>query len=164
MRGNLAAGYNINKSWAAEFDTGVIWNSMDSVGGVSLNQPYPQNVSFDTYTIPLLVNIVYKVPLKGDLVPYAALGAGGSVSILSYSRAATSFINSDFVFAYQAEVGLKYQLAKNASLGIAYQFLGTTDPSWSSTLTVGVQPPTSYQFKEKGFYTHSVSVNFTWSF
>jgi opacity protein-like surface antigen len=164
IRANIAAGYNINKSWGVEFDTGLIWNSMDSVGGVSLNQPYPNNTSFDTYTVPLLVNIVYKFPLKGDLIPYVAAGAGGSASILSYSRAATSFTSSDIVFAYQAEVGLKYDFSKNASLGIAYQFLGTTDPSWHSVLTVGAAPPTDYQFKESGIYTHSIAVSLTWNF
>ncbi len=163
-RGNLALGYNFNKSWAAEVDTGVIWNSMDSVGGVSLNQPPPNNASFDTYTIPFLLNLVYKVPLKGDFIPYVAVGAGGSASILSYSRDGYGYTASDLVFAYQAEVGLRYRLNPNMFLGVAYQFLGMTDPTWHSVLTVGASPPTDYQFKESGFYTHTISLSFTWSF
>jgi opacity protein-like surface antigen len=164
MRGNLAAGYHFNESWAAEFDTGLIWNSVDKANGVSLDQPYPNNASFATYTVPVLVNVVYKVPLKGDLTPYAAAGVGGAATILSYNKAATSFTGSDFVFAYQVEVGLKYRVTPNASFGIAYQFLGTTDPNWHSVLAVGGAPPTDYQFKENGFYSHSLSVSFTWDF
>jgi opacity protein-like surface antigen len=164
VRADVVVGYNINPSWAAEFDTGVIWNSLDSIAGVSLNQPYPLNQSFDTYTVPLLVNIVYKVPLKGDLIPYVAAGAGGAASILSYHRAHSGFMDSAFVFTYQAEVGLKYQLFPDASLGIAYEFLGTTDPSWHSVLTAGAALPTTYHFKESGFYSHSLTISLTWSF
>jgi opacity protein-like surface antigen len=164
MRGNLALGYNFNKSWAAEIDTGVIWNSMNSVDGVSLNQPSPNNANFDTYTIPFLVNLVYKVPLKSNFIPYVAVGAGGSASILSYSRDGYGYTASDLVFAYQAEVGLKYRLNQNMFFGVAYQFLGMTDPTWHSVLTVGAQPPTDYQFKESGFYTDAIAVSFTWSF
>ena len=53
MRGNLAVGYHFNESWAAEFDTGLIWNSVDKATGVSLDQPYPNNASFATYTVPV---------------------------------------------------------------------------------------------------------------
>jgi opacity protein-like surface antigen len=164
MRGNLAVGYHFNESWAAEFDTGLIWNSVDKANGVSLDQPYPNNASFTTYTVPVLVNVVYKVPLKGDLIPYAAAGFGGAATILSYNKAASGFTGSDFVFAYQVEVGLKYRVTPNASFGIAYQFLGMTDPSWHSVLVVGASPPTNYQFKESGFYTHSLAITFTWDF
>lgn len=159
IRGDIALGYNINKSWAVEFDTGVLWNSMDKVNGVSLSSV---DTSFDTYTVPLLVNINYKVPLKGPWFPYAGVGVGGAVSILSYSQAGYSWENSDFVFGYQAKAGLQYRLTQNASLDIAYEFFGTTDPNWNSVQNIGA--PTDYDFKEHGFYTHSIVVSFTWRF
>ena len=164
VRGNIVLGYNINKLWAVEFQTGALWNSMDKVNGISLDQPYPLNVSFDTYTVPLLANVVFKMPLKNSLVPYIGLGVGGAASILSYSQANTSMVDCDFTFAYQAEVGLKYMISKKASLGISYEFLGTTDPNWHSILSIAGQPPMDYQFKEKGFYTHSLVLSFSWIF
>jgi len=163
IRGNIALGYNINRSWAAEFDTGVLWSSIDSFDGTSLNSV---GASFDTYTIPLLVNVVYWIPIKGPWTSYLGAGVGGAASILSYSQTYLgtrySWNSSSFVFGYQAKVGLQYKLSKNASLGLAYEFFGTTDPSWSST--INLPPPTDYQFKEKGFYTHSLVISFTWNF
>lgn len=164
VRGNIALGYNINQSWAVEFDTGVLWNSMAKVNGVSLDQPYPLNVTFDTYTIPLLANVIYRFPLKSPLVPYVEAGVGGAASILSYSQASATMEDTSFGFAYQAEVGLKYKLGKRAFIGVAYQFLSTTDPNWSSMLSVGGLPSLEYAFKEKGFYTHSLVLSLVWNF
>ena len=111
IRGNIALGYNINRSWAAEFDTGVIWNSIDSFDGTSLSSV---GASFDTYTIPLLVNVVYRIPIKGPWSSYLGAGAGGAASLLSYSQTYLgtrySWNNSTFVFGYQAKAGLQYQL------------------------------------------------------
>lgn len=163
IRGNIALGYNINQSWAAEFETGVLWNSIDSFDSTTLSTV---GASFDTYTIPLLVNIVYRIPIKGPWTSYLGVGAGGAASILSYSQTYLgtrySWDSSDFAFGYQAKAGLQYKLSRNASLGIAYEFLGTANPSWGSTQNFGT--PANYQFKEKGFYTHSLVISFTWNF
>jgi len=52
------------------------------------------------------------------------------------------------------------------SFGIGYKFLGTTDPTWKFTIVDpgGILPPTQYSFTEKGFYTHSIGINLTWTF
>jgi opacity protein-like surface antigen len=166
IRGDIALGYNINKSLAVEFDTGVLWNSMDKVGGISLSSA---NQSADIYTIPVLANIIYKVPLKDSWHPYVGVGVGGAAAIISYSIGAssggplpisttpTTLGDYNFVFAYQAEVGLEYELSKNASIGIAYEFFGTSDPRWYFS-----QIPS--HLKEGGYYTHSFTVSFTWNF
>jgi opacity protein-like surface antigen len=160
FRGDIALGYNINKSLAVELDSGVLWNSIDKVGGVSLSSiPYPFNASFDTYTVPLLANIIYKVPLKGSLSPYVGVGVGGAATIASYTVGGNNVGDYNFVVAYQAEAGLKYNLTKNVSLGIGYEFFGMANPRWyfNSNLV-------SNHIKEDGFYTHSILVSFTWNF
>lgn len=160
VRGDIALGYNINKSWAVELDTGLLWTSMDKVGGVSLSSnPYPFNASFDTYTVPLLASIVYKVPINDSWLTYAGVGFGGAATIASYSVGNNNVGDYSFALAYQAEVGLKYTLTQNASMGIAYDFFGMTNPSWyfNSNLV-------SNHIKEDGFYTHSLTISFTWSF
>jgi opacity protein-like surface antigen len=160
FRGDVVLGYNINKSLAAEFDTGLLWNSADKVLGNSLSS---QKVSFDTYTIPILVNFTYKIPMKGPWSSYVGIGMGGAASILDYNPGGSDLTDFNFVFAYQAEAGLKYKLSQNASVGVAYDFLGTTDPSWNVSQTIGA-PTTFIHFKEKGFYTHSITLSFTWDF
>ena len=157
IRGDIVLGYDINESWAAEFDTGLLWNSMAKVGGASLSS---LGQSFDTYTIPLLVNVTYKIPLKGSWSPYVGVGFGGAAAIASFNTGGlvpTVTSDSTFVFAYQAAVGLKYKLTKNASIDIAYEFFGATDPSWNFNKIPD-------RVKEGGFYTHSFSLDFTWNF
>jgi len=170
IRGNAALGYEISKSFAVEFDSGVLWNSMDTVGGASLDS---LGQSFDTYTVPFLASVIYKVPMKGSWYPYVGVGVGGAASIASInlgtmgSFVSPNYSDYDFVFAYQAEAGLEYKFTKNFSVDVAYQFLGTTDPSWSFEAPAGFTPPGSsaqYTFTEKGFYTHSFVLSLTWHF
>jgi len=136
----------------------LIWNSSGN------SQPYPANVTLDTYTIPILVNAVYRIPFKGPWSSYIGVGAGGAVSILSYTASAYNNLGSyNFVFAYQAKAGLEYRLSDNASIDLAYEFFGSSDPSWSFSQTVGFNT-TDYTVKEKGFFTHSVVISLTWTF
>ena len=157
VRGDVVLGYNFNKSWAGEFNTGLIWNSAGN------NQPYPFNASLDTYTIPILVNAVYRIPFKGSWSSYVGVGGGGALSILSYSASSYNQGSYSFMFAYQAKAGLEYRLTDKAAIDLAYEFLGTTDPSWSFSQTVGANS-TDYTVNEKGFFTHSVVISFTWTF
>jgi opacity protein-like surface antigen len=158
VRGDVGFGYSLSESWAAEFNTGLIWNSYEN------GQAYPNNLSLDTYTVPILVNAIYRIPFKGPWSSYVGIGAGGAVSILSYGASAYNNLGTyNFVFAYQAKAGLEYRLTDRAALDLAYEFLGTTDPSWSFSQTVGANT-TEYTVKEKGFFTHSVVISFTWTF
>lgn len=170
IRGNAALGYDISKSFAVEFDTGVLWNSMNKVGGTSLDSI---GQSFETYTVPFLATVIYKVPTGHSWYPYVGVGAGGAAAIASYNLGtmggftSPTFTDYNFVFAYQAEAGLEYKFTQNFSADVAYQFLGTTDPSWNFTAPAGpggVPPATDYYFKEKGFYTHSLVLSLTWHF
>jgi opacity protein-like surface antigen len=167
IRGDIALGYNITRSLAAEFDTGVLWNSMDSLGGIPLSS---DGLSFDTYTVPIMANIVYKVPLTGPWSPYLGVGIGGAAAIVSYDvggSTPTTVGDCDFVFAYSVEAGLKYKLTKNACIGIAYKFFGMMDPSWNlvvPTVPGSLLPAANYHFKEEDFYIHSIVVSFTWNF
>jgi opacity protein-like surface antigen len=159
MRADVTAGYNLNRSWAVEFDTGVLWSSSDYS---------PLVANLNTYTVPLIANIIYKIPIKGPWSSYIGAGGGGAASIFSYKYNPSGFTADDynFVFGYQAEFGLKYALTRNASLGIAYNFFGTTNPSWQFTegTSTSIPPATTYHFTEKGFYTHSLVLSFTWNF
>lgn len=157
VRGDFLLGYHLSDSWAAEFNTGLLWNSTGN------NQPYPDNVNFDTYTVPILINAVYRIPFKGPWSSYLGVGGGGAVSILSYTTSSYNLGSYNFAFAYQAKAGLEYQLSDKASIDLAYEFLGTTDPSWSFSQTVG-GTTADFTVKEKGFFTHSIVLSFTWTF
>lgn len=162
FRGDVNVGYNITKLWSVELDAGALWNTSDFV--IASTQKY--DVHVETYTIPVLANVVYKIPLKNKLSAYIGAGAGGAFSASSFSSSLFDPTDDTSIFVYQAELGLKYEFTKNMSLGVDYKFLGATDPTWKFTVPSSnvIIPPTQYSFTEKGFYTHAIGINFTWRF
>lgn len=159
VRADIDLGYNLNDSWAVELETGFMWNSMDNVGGRSLSSI---SQSVDMYSVPILANIIYKVPTKTSWVPYFGVGAGGVVGIYDLKSRGTDYSDTDFTFAYQAEAGLDYALSKNVSVGIAYKFLGALNQHW--LLSPKLPHDTYNHVTLDGVYIHAVVVKFTWSF
>lgn len=159
-------GYHLNDSWAAEFETGVMWNSIDKVTALSVSS---LNAGGDLYQIPFKLNLIYNVPTKNSWTPYFGVGAGCMASILhgnardvspapviaSPNFGSGEFNDTDFTFAYQAIAGLKYKISERAQVDLGYKFFGTLDHSWSDN---GVT------FKTEGIYTHAVLLSFTWKF
>lgn len=159
FRGDVIFGYNFCSAFAAEFETGVIDNSVNSIAGNSLSS---FSGSADVYEIPILVNAIYRVPLKGALTPYVGVGVGGTATYLDVQNVPlfgfsshSSYQATDFTFAYQATLGLKYAVSKNFDLGIAYKFIGTTDHNWSDN---------NVSFNTDGTLTHAVLASLTWKF
>jgi len=154
LRAGVRIGYDFTPSFAAEFETGVIWNGVNSIHGNTLSD---FGSSANLCEIPLLANFIYK-PLHGAFEPYVGVGCGGVAGIFDESNTplfGPSFNDSDFVFAYQAEAGFKYSVSQNIELGLAYQFLGTTDHHWADN---GVSLNTG------GTMTHAITATFTWRF
>lgn len=150
VRADIDLGYKFDDTWAVEFETGVIWNSIDSIGGFSVNG------SFDIYTIPLLANVIYKFPTGSSWTPYVGMGVGGVVSIADFSNATSGSSDTCFTFAYQAEAGLKYALTKNISIGVAYKYFNTLNQRWFFSNAGSV--------KFDGVHIHAIVASFTWTF
>lgn len=152
VRGGFALGYNLSDSFAAEFESGVIWNSMDTLGGMSVSDA---GATIDLYQIPFLANLVYKTPVKSGFSGYIGAGVGGVASILDVSAQGNNGNDTDFTFAYQGMAGVKYAICKNMDVGVAYKFLGTLDHSWN----IG-----GGGLSTEALYTHSVLATFTFRF
>lgn len=160
FRGDVVLGYNICRSWAVELNTGVVWNSVDSINGNTLSK---YSASADLYQIPLMVNAIYKVPLKGPFKPYIGAGVGVIVGMfdssgipgLYFPGGSQDFNATDTVFAYQAEVGCEYHIGEHAQFDLAYKFLGTTGYTWNAN---------NSPLKTDGVITHAVTVSFGWRF
>jgi OOP family OmpA-OmpF porin len=152
FRSGLVLGYNFFDSLAAEFETGVIGNSINGING-----NLTPGASAQIYEIPMLANVIYKIPTGSGWTPYFGVGIGGAATMLQSSNVPLGFPKSDtdFTLACQGTAGLKYALGKNMELGLAYKFIGTTDHSWSQG---GVT------FKTDGTMTHSIMASFTWKF
>lgn len=159
FRGDVIFGYNFSESFAAELETGVIDNSISSIAGNTLSS---FGASASTYEIPILVNAIYRLPLKGGWTPYVGAGVGGAATYLTAKNVPlfgfssnSSYSSTDFTFAYQATAGLKYAINETMEVGIAYKFIGTTDHSWSAN---------NVNFDTDGTMTHAMLANFTWKF
>jgi len=154
IRADINLGYNLNDSWAVELESGFMWNSIDTINGVFLAS-VSQNI--DMSSVPILANVIYKMPTKTPCTPYLGVGAGGVVSMFDLNNRGTDYRDTDFTFAYQAEAGLDYALSKNISIGIAYKFLGTLNQRYYLS---GL----SDHIKIDGVYIHSVVAKLTWTF
>lgn len=154
VRGDMAMGYNFNESFATELEIGFLWNSMDKVGGTSLSSI---GQSVDLYSVPVLANLIFKVPTKSAWTPYLGVGAGATVGIFEFKDAGQTYADASITPAVQGEAGLKYALNKNASIGIAYKFLGTLDQRYNLR---GIDDHVTLD----GVYIHGVYATFTLNF
>ena len=148
-RFDVAVGYHFTDAWAAEFQAGVIYNSIDKIAGISLDS---QGLSANLYEIPLMANLTYTLPVGERFSAYLGAGVGGVVGVFHGEGGGESTDHTDLTFGYQGILGLKYALHDKMGLSLAYKFLGTTDHDFGS----GV--------KSEGTRTHSVLVAFTIKF
>jgi opacity protein-like surface antigen len=162
-RADLSLGYNIAKQLAVEFETGVIWNSLNADNSQVIT---PLADRINLYQVPLLANLVYKVPLAGGITPYIGAGVGGVVSTLDLeTQTGPGFghgywrhpSDTDCAFAYQGLAGVKFPLGWNMDIGLGYKFLGTLDHSW-------FEGDPNLFTQTGGTYSHSVLATFTWRF
>lgn len=145
-------GYHIDKSWALELETGLTYNSIKSIEVAAVGPGGPAtgkqgNVDVNLYQIPILANVIYTLPLEGNLKPYVGAGAGGVLAIVDGSGVS----ESDFTFAWQVMAGADYKFNENWSAGLAYKLLGTGEANWGDV-------------KTDSFLTHSIMASVTFNF
>ena len=158
-----AIGYAFNKYLSTDFEFGFISAGIDSVPGFFVND-YTV-----LYNAPFLANITLSYPIPRTIVtPYIGAGAGGSVSVFDTdgfgnSTDAVFGDDSDVVFAWQVFAGLRFELNKQASLGIGYKYFSTEDSSFSYP---PLFPDTGPDFRVgfEGVKTHSVLFTFQMRF
>lgn len=180
-RFDIGVGYQLSDSFALELASGLIWNSVSSVEGNVLGstggfvrEPLAlQGGQGNIYNVPFMLNGKFRVPLNKDKTHPLSLtcgaGIGGiwsdvSVNNITSAKATVIVPNSalsvngnSFAFAYQANLGLEWQLANHLYLGFGYAFLGTTaldyGPASFKTNAVG---NTFDSIQADAIYTHSL--------
>lgn len=155
-RADIDLGYNFCRSFATEFESGFMWNSIDKADGQPLSV-FDENVNI--YSIPILGNFVFRMPTHCGLVPYVGIGGGANVSVIEETSSGQRYHDSDIEPAVQAEVGLNYRLCPNASLGIGYKFLGTFNQHYFLN-QFGLADHATLQ----GIYIHGIFLTFNWNF
>jgi opacity protein-like surface antigen len=131
VRFGAAGGYNFNSYLGAEFETGFIFNNIKNLG---------DSGDAGLSHVPLMVNAVvrYDVP-DCKWVPYAGVGVGGDVSIISLDNltattdSGTVFVDGSdaaLVFAWQAFAGVRYKINATMSLGAGYKYYSANSATW----------------------------------
>jgi OmpA-OmpF porin, OOP family len=154
IRGDLIFGVNFNRFLAGEFELGSLANSLDTSSGQISAIAYDANL----YQVPILGNLIFKVPLGAGVTPYIGAGAGGVVSSL-YLRTVGHYwaYDTDFNFAFQGMAGVDFAINPKMTVGVGYKFLGTLEQTWfgdNPALTVHAD----------NLYSHTVLASFTFKF
>lgn len=145
---DISGGYMFSKDLAVELESGVLINDVDYIIAPSSQYNiFLWTRDAELYQVPVLANVIYKLPLDSKFKPYVGVGAGGIFEIISSDFADTD----DFTFAVQALAGIDYDLSDSASIGIGYKFLGALEPEL-------------YEVEADNLYNHSVMAAFTYKF
>lgn len=97
------------------------------------------NASGDLTVDAVMINC-FGVPNTDDFwAPYFGVGVGAArLAAEKLKITGTPFSNdTDYAFAYQAGVGLDFNLSKHFSLDVGYRFLGTTRPRFKESSGIG---------------------------
>lgn len=148
--GFATVGYGFDNGWRVEFEGGYRSNDFKASAGYShptmaeLAAPHTADVlmyngtgprriatadgSLDEWTA--MVNFIYDIPVAEKIDLSVGVGVGVDFSNIE----AAGFEDSDTNFAYQAIVGLSYQVTKRLDLTLTYRYLNVDGPSYSETL------------------------------
>jgi opacity protein-like surface antigen len=157
LRLGVAGGYRITPWLAVELESGVLFNSVNEVGGRSIDASLTQ--------VPFMGNVVVQCNNFNRWVPFVGIGAGGVSSILDIDEQVevgegTLFVDgneADIVFAYHAFGGVRYEFNDRMGVGLVYRFMGTQGPSWDvESRFLG----DDLKIALDDVFTHSISVLF----
>ena len=184
VRWDIGIGYQFNDNFRIQVESGYINNEIDTLSG-TINIPalgvsgtgsardLGLAESGSIKQIPLMVAAVYDFNIgDGDRTdksasaswrfrPYIGAGLGGVYIDSSHKLTDTGFElslgGSDWVFGYQAMLGLEYQVSDNWFLSIGYRFLGLDGADFGAPKLNGVsQAPISSNIQTKHTYNHSL--------
>lgn len=122
-RFGASGGWNFNPFVGIEGETGFIYNSFKDVDA-SLSH------------VPMMANVVVRYDQPNcNWVPYAGVGAGGDVSIITLNNVFGNGVIADgseatLEFAWQAFAGLRYRFNPNMSIGAGYKYYSVDGASW----------------------------------
>jgi len=152
IRLDIGGGYRFSDWFAAELETGVIFNYFDRIGGD--NDPDDSSLA----NVPFLINGVFEFPTQSGFVPFIGGGLGFSFTVLELDHVGgVDGDDTDTVFAYQGFAGVRYDINEQWSVSLAYKYFGTSDPSWDVHHISG-------EIELEGAHTHAVMAGFSYHF
>lgn len=124
IRVGLAAGYQCNEALALELESGLIFNSIDTINGTSPG-------SYDIYQVPVLLSLIYRIPIGKHFSGYVGGGGGGVMALLEGDDS-----DDDITYAWQVQAGAEWAVGEHLNLGLGYKLLGTGEVEWGNLATI----------------------------
>lgn len=157
----LRGGYGLTDWLAAEVETGMTINRIDTI-----STPGVADSTGSIINVPLLFNLRLQVPEKNRLAPYAGAGFGFANTILTGDDliiGATRFSGStsDVVFAYQFFAGLRFALNETMGISAEYHYFHAEESNMTVDVISGVGSDT---VKLGATESHSFTLAFDWRF
>lgn len=147
-------GYNVCRYFAAQLDSGAIWNNINTIG----DQPLSGVASAHLEQVPVVAEGIFRYPL-GRFKPYLLGGAGADFGCfkgnLQSLGGPPNYNDTDSTFAYEGGIGFTYSLTRHLDVGAAYKFFGTTDHGWTSG---------GIALKTGGTMEHTFDATLSWRF
>ena len=158
FRMGLRAGYGVTDWFAAELETGLMVNSIDSISGATESDAFMSN-------IPCLVNARFQLSQFDRLTPYFGVGVGFSVTTLDADNIAfgggwLEGTMSTGEFAYQGFAGLRYNFNDNMGVSLEYRYFATTEPEWEADVIYGPAGSDSIGFGRIQSHVFSIAFQF----
>ncbi len=160
IRVGIRGGYGLTDWLAAEVETGVSANDIDSITGAIEADGSIANV-------PLLLNLRLQVPESYRVSPYLGGGFGLSSTLLNgdnitiaHPGGSTTLdgTTADVVFAYQAFAGLRFAINEAMGLSVEYRYFRSEKSNMDADLITSGVP--SDRVKLGRTESHMVSVAF----
>ena len=163
----VAIGRKFNSGWRLEGEYSYRSNDFDeisasgtsTVSGVTITGTgVPVSLDGNLTSHGMMLNAAYDFMKNQKWQPYFLGGVGGALVGIDDSSVGGVALadDDDFVFAYQAGVGVNYHLNNSVSFGLGYRFFGTMNPSFTAS-------DNSTTFDAE-YINHSVLVGLTFSF
>jgi opacity protein-like surface antigen len=131
-------GERFTPSFIAEIQGGLFYHNIDEIRISTAGQ---WSVDASLLQVPIMLNLVFEVPLRNRLKPFIGAGVGAVVSWLDIddSLPATEGTTGPRVdgtstevnFAYQGFAGLRLQLARQGVLAVTYRAVAGGNPQWT---------------------------------
>jgi opacity protein-like surface antigen len=130
FRFGIGFGGELTDWLAAELQSGFHYNSIDTISGATSS-------SGNLYQVPIMANVIFKLPNKSRFVPRAGAGVGTYWEVLDASNltlgsTTLSGTENTWTFGYQAFAGVAYFFREDMSLGLNYHYGVADGPSWST--------------------------------
>jgi opacity protein-like surface antigen len=169
FRFDFAPGYRLNQWINFEFETGCIYNTVESytisgngtftgVGGnPNLNGTMKLDAQGYLLQVPLMVNVEFSYPIGDGWRPFLGAGGGGMFQKLTVSTISGTinyqgdFNQSNFMGAWEAFLGCGYQVAPGFDVSIAYRIDGVLSPDFGG-------------YTMQNFYTQAAEFEMNWRF